>query len=179
MRASPLLPPRSSPPAAVLMAALALSRRPCRRATRPSCRRFLPHSCPASSVSLAPAQKQARPDEIRAGRFDRRGGGWGRSRRSQVGFFSGAGGPLVAAVGLNGSDLALVAVRPWLKRCGSRQDEAASLQQSGILPGPLRLSCLRSSVGRGRRQTGSKPCGRCARVAKLLSKLVSMGLPCW
>src|SRR4051794_16625772 len=49
----------------------------------------------ASSVPLAAAPKQARPDEIRAGRFDRRGGGWGRSRADRKwGFFGGGEGSL-------------------------------------------------------------------------------------
>ena len=45
-------------------------------------RRFAPSGMTAICCGL---QKQTRPDaNVRAGRFDRRGGGWGRTRRSQL-----------------------------------------------------------------------------------------------
>jgi len=44
---------------------------------------------PIIAISQRDKSKPARM-KIRAGRFDRRGGGWGRSRRSQL--FSGRGG---------------------------------------------------------------------------------------
>ena len=84
-RHPPRLPLRHRPLAATPSAHCRRATRPCRRVIRP----------------LAAAQKQARPDEIRAGRFDRRGGGWGRCAPIATGVFFGAGrGPLVAAVGL-------------------------------------------------------------------------------
>ena len=74
---------------------------PAAAAPPPRCRHVIHPSCRTSSAALAATQKQARPDEIRAGRFDRRGGGWGRSAPIATGgFFGGAGrGPWVAAVG--------------------------------------------------------------------------------
>ena len=69
--------------------------------------------------------------DIRAGRFDRRGGGWGRTRRSQPYSFRGA-----ILRGNWGSFLLAV--------CGS----SVRLIRGG--------SSVRTSVGRGREQTGSK-----------------------